>query len=274
MQALIYKFEDIKAQRHKAYINQCIAKRKLSNVYHTHDFYEFVIIAQGRCTQLINGEVYNLNKDSIVLISPNAAHSTLSQSDDICLLSISVKKEEFESFANAFDVDLSKKLKSKNVLLCESHNVYRNITLVCTDDIENCSEYECKLLLSFLLKVNLSTFENDTLSLPEKVRYALQQIRNPDNLKGGVKTLVNLSGYSRSQLSRIISKNLNITLHNYILDLKLNTAYNDIILSSESLEDISENLGYASFSHFNKIFKAKFGIAPAALRKKHRLWTV
>lgn len=274
MKSVLYKFNDIKMLKQKSYINQYIIGRKLSDIYHSHDFYEFVIIAQGSCTQMINGETYALNKDSLVLLCPNAAHSTLSQSEDICLISISVKAEEFVSFANAFDIDLSEKLKSENVLFCEVANIYRNISLVCTDDIENCSEYESKLLLAYLLKIVVGKLEKKLLNMPKNVHYALQQIRNPEHLKGGVEALVKLSGYSRSQLSRIISKSLNTTLHNYILDLKLDTAYSDIILSSESLEDISEKLGYASFSHFNKIFKAKFGITPAVLRKNHKLWTV
>ena len=40
------------------------------------------------------------------------------------------------------------------------------------------------------------------------------------------------------------------------------------------MEEIGENVGYASFSHFNKIFKEKYGITPSLARKKNRMWTV
>jgi transcriptional regulator GlxA family with amidase domain len=58
-------------------------------------------------------------------------------------------------------------------------------------------------------------------------------------------------------------------LHDYILKLRLETAYNDVILTSRALEEISESVGYSSFSHFNKICKKKYGVTPAVLRKEH-----
>ena len=41
----------------------------------------------------------------------------------------------------------------------------------------------------------------------------------------------------------------------------------------ESIEKISEGLGFASFSHFNKIFKKRFSVTPAVLRKTGGIWT-
>ena len=38
-------------------------------------------------------------------------------------------------------------------------------------------------------------------------------------------------------------------------------------------EEISEEIGFKSFSHFNKIFKEKYGITPSLLRKSHGIWT-
>lgn len=87
------------------------------------------------------------------------------------------------------------------------------------------------------------------------------------HLKGGISAFVELSHYSRSHLSRIIRKHFNMSLHDYVLNLRLDAAYNALVLSKESIEDIAESVGYMSVSHFNKIFKEKFGITPASARK-------
>lgn len=65
----------------------------------------------------------------------------------------------------------------------------------------------------------------------------------------------------------------NTTPKQYINELRLQKAYNCIVLTQKSVEDISEELGFASYSHFNKIFKARFYITPGALRKEKGIWT-
>ena len=110
MHCVAYKFNEIKMLKQKSYINQCVTGRKMSNVYHTHDFYEFIIITEGSCVQLIDGIEYDLNKDSFVLLCPETAHAVLGQSDDVFAVSISVEKEEFEQIANMYNIELLKKL--------------------------------------------------------------------------------------------------------------------------------------------------------------------
>ena len=65
-------------------ILQNIEKRRLTNIYHSHDFYEFIIMLRGSCTAFINGGEYTLVKDDVVFMSPEDSHSFLGQSG-ICI---------------------------------------------------------------------------------------------------------------------------------------------------------------------------------------------
>ena len=71
-----------------------------------------------------------------------------------------------------------------------------------------------------------------------------------------------------------MKKYYNMNSNEFIKNLRLEYAYNEIIMSKNHLMDISENAGYQSFSHFNQIFKKKYGISPSALRKKYKTNTV
>ena len=97
---------------------------------------------------------------------------------------------------------------------------------------------------------------------------ALREIQRPENLKEGVPALVRASGYSRPQLSRLIKKYRGVTPHEYVLSVRLDHAYQALILSDSAIDEISERIGFSSVSHFYKAFKNRFGIAPYALRKK------
>ena len=103
---------------------------------------------------------------------------------------------------------------------------------------------------------------------------ALEEMKKTDNLREGLSALLRLSHYSQSHLSRLFDEHLGMSPKRYINQLRLGRAYNDIILTTRSLEDISESLGFASFSHFNRIFKEHFGLTPAALRRRSGVLTV
>ena len=43
-----------------------------------------------------------------------------------------------------------------------------------------------------------------------------------------------------------------------------------VVISEKSTQEICENCGYNSVSHFLRDFKKKFGMSPMKMRKEHR----
>ena len=109
--------------------------------------------------------------------------------------------------------------------------------------------------------------------IPQMIVSAIEEMKKSDNLKRGIDAFTELSHYSHSHLARLIKTHFGVSLKQYINEMRLQNAYNDIILTNKSTEEISENLGFASISHFNKIFKDRFLITPAELRKRKGAWT-
>ena len=90
----------------------------------------------------------------------------------------------------------------------------------------------------------------------------------------GTGALAIAAGYSRPHMLRLMKKYLNMTLYEYVSEQRLETAYNDLVLTNSKPEDIAEELGYKSFSHFSQKFKKKYGVTPAELRKQNGAWTI
>ncbi|MBQ8758503.1 MAG: AraC family ligand binding domain-containing protein, partial [Clostridia bacterium] len=44
--------------------------------YHSHDYYEFNIIFEGKCIEIINNHVVNLEKGDILILPANSAYHT------------------------------------------------------------------------------------------------------------------------------------------------------------------------------------------------------
>lgn len=185
------------------------------------------------------------------------------------IICISVKKDEFERVLHFYNPDLI-----NNFLLTPQRILFNsNCSLSGLNNfLFSYDENDCRLLLCSLFNMFLHPSANKKI-LPKALILAMSEMKKEENLKCGISAFVSISNYSQSHLSRLMKKYFNMNIHDYILHLRLEKAYNDIIFTKESLQDISESVGYASFSHFNKIFKQKYNIIPAILRKQHSLWT-
>ena len=112
-----------------------------------------------------------------------------------------------------------------------------------------------------------------TAQLPVPLAAAIKKMTRPENLKRGIPALIELTHYSQSHLARMLKKHFGLGVKQYINELRLQAAYEEIVFSPKPFAEISEEIGFASLSHFNKIFKARFAITPAALRKNRGYWT-
>ena len=98
MMAVLYEFENSNYGRQQNYIFQCVKGRKLTDIYHSHDFYELIWFLRGSGTQLLNEEELVCTQNEMVMLRPGDRHCFIDQSEDIEIVSLSVKKEEFELF--------------------------------------------------------------------------------------------------------------------------------------------------------------------------------
>lgn len=263
MDLTVYEFNNIKCDTEAGYIFQTVKDRKLSDIYHSHDFYEWIVILEGNCTQIINETQVHAPKNTCILLCPGDRHKFINQSEDINVISLSVKKEEINRFAVAFDLD---EITAFRTVL----NAHQVSTLLNFYHAGNQCEY--KLLLANLIAIFTDSF-GENKDIPYALKSAVKEMAKPENLRHGIERFTRLSGFSRSHLNRLMKKYYSTTLHDFIVNTRLEAAYNAFILTNANAEDLADSLGYTSFSHFNKIFKEKYKITPAALRKKHGSWT-
>lgn len=263
---MIYKFETLKHRVNSKYIFQVIHNRKLSNIYHSHDFYEWIIVMNGIGKQKINNRTVVMHKNDCVLLCPGDCHCFLEQSEDCVVISMSVEKNEICQFENVFGLSENRLRYFFTTLSAKQVQSITNLYYIS-------KEYEYKFFLANLIKIYIDGFNsNDTV--PATLKSAMEQMNKHENLRGGAERFSELSQYSRSHLSRLMKKYFNVTIHEYIMNIRLETAYRLLIFSDTDAQILAETIGYDSFSHFCKVFKQKYGMTPAEVRKKYKMWTI
>ena len=256
------------------YIVQHVKERKLTEIYHTHDFYEIIEIMDGSAEMILNDVRYTLNQNATVFMRPGDKHKFINQSTNLNLFSFSICASEFEFFLNAFDNTLLKYVSSLEIPIINNLR-YNYFTWDFLLDIKNTEyEYKLRMLLSGFIKMIADQKYFANSQVLSSIHYAMTEMKKIENLREGIGKFVNLSGYSRAQLSRIIKKETGLTLQKYIAQLRLSAAYNMLILTQEPTENIANKVGYESISHFSKIFTQKYHMTPSVVRKTKSIFTV
>ncbi len=242
------------------YYFQTVSNRRLSHIYHTHDFYEMIIILEGEVVQVINNVSYKMLKGDCALLSLGDAHNFTHQSKDLKLLGLSVNTEEFERFALAFET----KTRNCPSPVFSAPNAVNFIKPLAESTA--LTSNDCRLLLSFLLADFSVNSTSKEAFIPEHLGYAVKTFSTQENIFKSLDFFVSLSGYSYPHLYRLMKKYYSKTPHEFILNLKLEHAYKKLCYSDMALEEVAEAIGYKSLSHFHVIFKERYGISPATLR--------
>jgi AraC-like DNA-binding protein len=113
-------------------------------------------------------------------------------------------------------------------------------------------------LVNSLLSRNIDKNKRNITSLMKK--YFLSNLT--------LKDYAVLSGRSLSTFHRDFKRYNNITPKQFLLDLKLEHAYNLLKDNDKSVSEISSEIGYENVSHFIKAFKKKYNTTPKQLSKK------
>ena len=266
MKDIRYFFEDFPSVDN--YYLQFVNRRKLTSVYHSHDFYEIIIFLNGSAIQLINGCEYQFKKGEAICLCPKDKHKFVSQSENISVLSLSIKTEEVVNAAAVFGYTADKNKYAEQVDCSDKFNEIYRYTLACLSSNE-VNDY--KMLLCLIISSLTGSKQEKNY---KELELTFEEMHDPKNMKDGIGAMMRISGYSRSQLYRVLKRCIGISVNEYLTDLRMDTANKYIVYTDKTLEDISEMVGYKSFSHFNKLFKNKFGISPAQLRKTESVDTI
>ncbi|MGU3472319.1 helix-turn-helix domain-containing protein [Paenibacillus sp. D51F] len=78
-------------------------------------------------------------------------------------------------------------------------------------------------------------------------------------------------GLSLSRAVRLFKEHYGKTMIQYAIEIRLNAAVEQIKYSELKLEQIAEACGFASYSYFHRVFRARFGISPYLYRSQQSL---
>ncbi len=248
---------------------------------HTHDFYEFFIITDGKVIHNVNNRLQYLLKGSLVFIRPEDVHYYESDQDSDCqFINIPYTSkavwDAFNFLGESFNPErliMSHLPPISRLTPIETANLIKRLQNLFIMSSEDKSQIRIELrsiLIEILTRYFPKHQEQVKDSVPKWFEALLIDIQAKDVFTDGLQRIYEISGKSHVHINRTFRRYLNMKPTEYVNSLRMNYAKNMILNTDMDILDISMEAGYDNLSHFYHLFKKCFNTSPAKYRKKYR----
>ena len=245
------------------YLYQLVTNRKLINLLHSHNFFEILFVLNGSAVHCLNEQKQLVQKNELIFLSPTEKHCFESQSDDLYIFSLSITPEKFSRFL----ATIERYPSYGSIYHVTNPKIVEQILLLPTLSIKQQKIFINSILASLLFEAG-ETKQEPHVNIPSCLQIALETIRQPAHICGGVEELASLTGYSRMHLNRIVKKYYQKKPYELLCDIKMSLAIEYLKTTFFSIELIAKYVGFSSTSQFYCTFKKYFHITPYEYRKK------
>ena len=249
---------------------------------HDHDFYEFIVMIDGKAKHFHRNKTSIASKGMLFLIKPGEFHQFHPyHNHEARHINFSISPEMMKELTDAvWQNDILQRLDHwelpNNLILPQ-----KDFDFV-LDALERLSQFSLQsqnlhaMIKSVILRLtlfladkleSLEMFSNDQ-ARPEWLNDFLQTLSDPAVFTMKLADIYPLAPYSQSMLNRYFNKYVGTTLITYITTLKISYACTLLRHTDSSPLEISNKLAYDSLSHFNRVFKKITGTSPIAYRKQ------
>lgn len=238
---------------------------------HTHDYWEFDYV-QYDMEHVINGTTAHIYPNSLLIVKPEDEHLTralpskYNPNNAPTYLNVKVTQEKLHSLLDPIDPALYG--LQRRYLRTHPGGVSRLAALEKRpgSTLFHAQNGDMSHRRS-LLQRNLPSAGN-VHPPPSEVSDIIWKINSKKYLNCPISEITSGYNYSYMQLTRMFRKATGMTMQDYFLHVKLKYAAEQLRLTNRLTLDISNDIGISSLSHFNHIFKQRYGVTPGKYRKE------
>ena len=243
---------------------------------HKHVNCEFMFVLGEKIKNVVGTDIKMLSAGTICFMNTNSTHDLHYPPANGWHRDVYISTEHMqETCLSLFDKDFFDFLMTENLNITVTPRPTQFSSIVdrlsvaefyhynakISDEEYKTSVYAIIVELLGLFYTQLHFPSNNVLAFAEK-------INNPEIFSKPIKDIVALTKYSHSHFDKIFKKEMGCTLQHYVNELKMNYAKQLLAQGSFSVNEISEQLGYLTQSHFSQAFKKKYKMSPLTYKKE------
>lgn len=239
-------------------------------------FYVFVYVLAGSVRLTVNDKSCPLEEFSYGIIRRTDKCILTEKSSDVMIFSLFLQDTEMEKLYGFYGNEIREYMEGSEAFLSVSgdfnvkqkiEELYERILRYGDEDRVLCKNFAVEIFSGIVRRMHRKHKHDE---IPAEVVEAMAKMKEPENLAEGVPAMERLTGYSRSQLCRLVKKYYGKTPYQYVEEIRLNIVYNMIRYSDIDIKIIAESAGFNSISWFYKLFKRKYMKTPVELRNARK----
>lgn len=242
-----------------------------------HFLFHYVISGKGNLTtkdNLYGTKSYNLQKDTGFIIFPEQVAFYSADEENpweyAWLEFDGIKIAEILNTINLtkdYPIYIPQNIQIANLIKQEILYIVNNST-------ETSLNLIAHLYLFFDYLIKATTMEKETLGGKLKdfyIREAISFIEQNYQNDITIEDIANWCNLNRSYLTKLFKKYKNISLQQFLIKYRMSKACEKLKITSLSIKDIGESIGYSNQLNFSRAFKNQFGISPSEYRKNSNI---
>lgn len=224
--------------------------------FHRHAYIECHYIYKGALEFNINGKTISVPEGTALLIGPNIFHSFSLIHPDSKRVVFQLNCDKLGS--KRFTEDYLLKRKSFSLI----DNLEREIALIkSTNQYHMLTEYMKLLFYELICDTNETS--NNSVALPiDRKLQIYELVNNSLNVQPTLEYVAKEIHISPRQLNRIMLELFQMNFTEYLTSMRLEHAKHLLEQTDIPLKEISQQVGFSSYSGFWRAFKKKFGVSP------------
>ena len=242
---------------------------------HWHTSIEIFAVLKGRLTFFLNEEEYPLEAGGLIIINSNEIHSIEAPKPNLTLV-LQIPASYFAPYMGKEDYAVfisqsQEKNRTLAILIEQMYHVYTKKEKTYLLKMQSLF-YE----LLYQMTTNFMKTEADEGTLRQKrhldrlsriTSYMKKHYNQPITLESVAETF----GFSPNYLSRMFRLYAGISYKTYLLNLRTEYAFREMLHTDRSLNDIAINNGFPNSRAFAKSFFKRYDCLPGEYRRKMQL---
>ena len=250
---------------------------EVDELEHFHQDIELLYVLEGKLDVTIGEQTTHMKENDVLVVNANKKHA-LSGSENVLYMQIMISynlvSDVFKSIDIIFWCDSTKDESERYDELRKILRALLNHYLETHGDTANFGHialcYRVMDILSMYFLVQAADRENmdDKDKFEDRIVQINNYIRANYNQSISLKDLADKLYLSNGYLSRFFKRNYGMSFAEYLTNIRLFHAVDELLYSNAPVTRIAYDNGFASVAVFNKVFKKAYGETPSAMRKK------
>jgi AraC family transcriptional regulator of arabinose operon len=232
--------------------------------------------AEGSCEVTLNGTYHVLNPGDLLLCKPNDHYVLNIGADQHNVGKKTVRSSDYylncdnSWIAGWWDAHTPAKIHvgmDEQLINIWKTLIYEKRKMVDAD--QEIQEQLIRLLyLSAKRLIKNHMGSKEQVYLPYRIKNYIE--KNATRILK-LQEIAQFAGLGVTRTSQIFKDTFNQTIMEYVINVRLNMAKEQIVLNVANLEEICYSSGFQTYSYFSRSFHSKFGMSPSEFKQKNKL---